>query len=140
MNNTGLAVSPSGKLVPFHKSPLVAILDDEPVMLELMSGELAENGFQTITYSSKDECLAQLSRTLPDVIISDIVAPGMSGIDFLRVIKSHSRFKDIPVMIISGSIPDRKTEAMRLGAFACLPKPLDLNSIVRTVRRAIEEL
>ena len=137
MNNSNLSVSPSGKIVPLRVKPLVAFTDDEQCLLEFMSGVFRERGYETVTYECHDDCLAQMPEVLPDVVISDIFAPGINGLDLLLAVKKDPLLNSIPIIILSGNIPRLEEEAKGCGAFACLSKPCDIEVIYQTVKNAL---
>jgi two-component system response regulator len=79
------------------------------------------------------DCLQQAS-TLPRVIFLDLHLPRMSGLEILEKVRQDARLKDVPVVIMTGSIDPSDTEACdRLGVTAYLPKPVDLNTFIKIV-------
>src|ERR1035441_686906 len=85
--------------------PTVLFVDDEPCMREVMTMLLGEEGYEIFTASDGLEALAQLRTVTPDVIISDLNMPRMSGFEFLSVVRR--RFPTIPVIASSGAYASR---------------------------------
>jgi CheY-like chemotaxis protein len=83
-------------------TPTILFVDDEPCMRELMALILGEEGYETYTATDGFDALAQLRDFNPDLIISDLHMPRMSGVEFLSVIRH--RFPAIPVIAISGAL------------------------------------
>lgn len=137
MKLASLEVGPNGALLARPSALRIAVLDDEVQFHQLITDIFAELGIETTGFLYKDEFLSQLSSVLPDVIISDIFAPRMDGLQFLRAIKVIPGFRDIPVIIMSGHMAAHAVEAKRLGAFACLAKPCDAKGIISAVRSAL---
>jgi DNA-binding NtrC family response regulator len=137
MNRSRLAVGPDGVMVPFHKRPLIAILDDEPAFRELMADIFMNFGWDSIAYEHKDEFLLHLPLLRPDVIITDVISPRMGGLQFLKAIKADRKFQNIPVIIASACSWAAGQEPAR--AFAIIAKPWECTRMVRTVRRALRE-
>ena len=134
-----LAISAEGELVSVRTKPLIVATDDEPLLLEALSDLFSKFGCEVITYQYKDDCFNELPLTLPDVILTDIRAPRVDGFEFLGEIKSHPKFKSIPVIILSGFLNEENTiEAKRLGAFACVPKPFRPLDVVKPVLDALD--
>jgi CheY-like chemotaxis protein len=79
----------------------ILFVDDEPCMRELMAMILTEEGYEVSTAADGFDALAQLRSSVPNLIISDLQMPRMSGIEFLSVVRY--RFSAIPVIAISGS-------------------------------------
>jgi CheY-like chemotaxis protein len=81
----------------------VLLVDDDPVIRELLSEQLEEAGFKAEQAEDGIDGLVKLRDKLPQVIISDLQMPRMSGIEFIRVVRR--RFPSIPVIVLTGSIP-----------------------------------
>jgi two-component system response regulator YesN len=93
-------------------------------------------GIRAVGAATSEEALKLTKRRKFDVVISDIVRPGMDGLEFLRVFK-QSR-PTVPLIIASGVMDDATARRARwLRAFDCLPKPLSCHELVEVVRAAI---
>ena len=82
----------------------VLLVDDDPLIRKFMSGYLVGAGYVVQTAIDGLDALTKLRAGLPDLIISDLNMPGMSGLEFLGVVRK--RFPQIPVMVISAEAPD----------------------------------
>jgi CheY-like chemotaxis protein len=82
----------------------VLLVEDDPTIREILSMELEEAGFKAQQAEDGIDGLVKLREELPQVIISDLQMPRMSGIEFIWVVRR--RFPSIPVIVLSGSIPD----------------------------------
>ncbi len=114
------------------------IIEDDPFISELLTKELINSGF-TVHYSADAEGGIEILKTrIPDIILLDILLPGMNGFEFLEKIKAEERTKAIPVVILSnlGSEDDIK-KGKGLGADAYLVKA---NFIMEDVVKKIEEV
>ena len=118
--------------------PLIAILDDEKALREIITDELMNEGYEVVAHEDKDAFLDLLPVLQPDLIISDINSPRMSGLEFLHAIKSDERYKHIPVIIVSGAL-DLQTalHVAKLGASDCLSKPFDAGELLEVIQRAL---
>ncbi len=103
----------------------VLVIDDDSGVLELMEAYLSRQGFQVIGVPNGEDALGTLDDTQPDLIILDLVLPGMGGLDVLRQLKQA--LPRVPVVMFSGH-PHTRTvvEAMRRGASDFLRKPFEL--------------
>ena len=79
----------------------ILFLDDDPCMRDVMAMVLNEEGYEVSTAADGFDGLAQLRNSIPDLIISDLHMPRMSGVEFLSVVRR--RFPAIPVIAISGA-------------------------------------
>jgi len=113
----------------------VLIVDDEESIRITLAEFIKENGYSIKTASSGPEALALIEKKNFDVIVSDIVLPGMSGIILLQKIRQKS--PDTQVIMLTGDpTVETASEAVRAGAFDYLTKPLTKQAIKNTVRNA----
>ena len=102
----------------------VLVVDDEPALREVLSQRLTDWGCDVSTAGDVAEAEAVLGRTHPDLVLSDVVLPGLSGLDLLRRFKAHDA--DLPVILITAHANvDAAVEAMKAGATDFLIKPID---------------
>ncbi len=120
-----------------NQTPRVLIVEDEAV-LRLTFGEfLSSEGYEVHTAEDYEEALSHLDRMPFDVVITDIILAGKTGVDLLRTV--NDRGLRCPVVMITGE-PNVETaaDAVRLGAFDYLPKPVTREAIVRVTRMAMD--
>lgn len=103
--------NPSPKTFPYR----ILIVDDEPVLLQTAAMILGERGYQVHTASDGFEALAALRKSLPDLLISDLSMPNMSGFELLSVVRR--RFPQLPVIAISGQFLGTATPGLIADAF-----------------------
>ena len=116
----------------------VLIVDDEEVLRDVLQTLLAREGFDILLASSGEECLFMLDTEEIDLVILDIMLPGISGIDTLRSIRLSN--PSLPVIVITAfSSIDGAIEAMKHGAFHYIPKPFKNDEVVITVNKALEQ-
>lgn len=102
----------------------VLVVDDEPALREVLSQRLTDWGCEVSTAGDVAEAEAILARTRPDLVLSDVVLPGLSGLDLLRRFKQHDA--ELPVILITAHANvDAAVEAMKAGATDFLTKPID---------------
>lgn len=116
----------------------VLVVDDEEFIREIICRKLTGDGYACDAAANAEEGLAKVTEGAFDCVLSDIHMPGMSGLDLLREIGRHDA--DIAVILITGAPDiDAALEAMRLGAYDHLSKPLNLAALEMTVDRALEK-
>jgi two-component system, NtrC family, nitrogen regulation response regulator GlnG len=114
------------------------IVDDDQSIRFVLEKALAREQFLVRSFASAREMLTALDTEEPQVLVSDIRMPGMSGIDLLSKVKT--RLPGLPVIIMTAySDLDSAVSAFQGGAFEYLPKPFDLTKAVELIRRAVEE-
>ncbi|MBF0458674.1 MAG: sigma-54-dependent Fis family transcriptional regulator [Nitrospirae bacterium] len=115
----------------------VLIIDDEQGIRETLCLIFEDEGFSVSLASSAEEGLEFLSKNTPDVIFLDIWLPGMDGIDALEEIRRL--YAKIPVIIISGHGKiEQAVKATKMGAYDFLEKPLSLERVILSAKRAVE--
>jgi two-component system response regulator PilR (NtrC family) len=117
----------------------ILIVDDEEVLRDVLEAVLRREGFDIVLAASGEEALSILDGEEEiDLVILDIMLPGISGIDTLRSIRISN--PNLPVMIITAfSSIDGAIEAMKHGAFHYIPKPFKNDEVVHTVNKALEQ-
>ena len=113
------------------------IVDDDPVVLDTLS-ELFSGEHRCDTAATAEEAIATLSSCEYDVIVTDLVMPGLSGEDLLGFAKAHC--PGTPVLFISGQTDEeRARRLLAKGAFDYLQKPFGLPEVFEKVGLALEE-
>ena len=121
----------------------VLVIDDDPVILELLRVNFEIEGFDVICASDGEEGMQRALAEQPDVVISDIMMPRRDGLQLLTDLKGDARTEDLPVILLSAKA--QKTEVQQgldLGADDYITKPFDplelidrLNAVMSRPRR-----
>jgi response regulator RpfG family c-di-GMP phosphodiesterase len=116
----------------------VLIVDDEPVIREVLLERLAEAGFAVEAAVNSAEAIHKVRGNSFSLILSDISMPGGDGISLLRQVKAER--PEIDVVMLTGVVDvDTAVRAIRLGASDYLTKPFNLDEVVLTVERTLEK-
>src|SRR5215212_1623881 len=117
----------------------ILIVDDEEVLRDVLDAVLRREGFDILMAASGEEALSKLDDDDNiDLVILDIMLPGISGIDTLRAIRISN--PSLPVIVITAfSSIDGAIEAMKHGAFHYIPKPFKNEEVILTVNKALEQ-
>lgn len=113
----------------------VVLVDDDPAFRELLGTVLDRAGYETVAVSSAEEALIVIDEQRPDVVVTDVGLPGVSGYELCRQIKD--RGDEIGVMMISGQRmePFDRAAGILLGADDYMVKPVDPGELVARVWR-----
>lgn len=118
----------------------ILVIDDEPDMVTLYTTILEEKGYSVFGVNSAEEGLETLKQNRPDLILLDLVMPEKTGINLFRDLKKDERYKDIPIVLITGIKDvmggDHKKffEGLRTRVPAAyLEKPVDPKALLKTV-------
>ena len=121
------------------KLPRILVVDDDPFMIELESALLEEEGYEVVALDSAEEALAKIKNVEPDCVITDLVMPGVTGMQLLKDIKDDHRLSDVKVIVLSSkSFEFDKRQAMKFGADGFIIKPIDAESFIQSVRAVLE--
>jgi diguanylate cyclase (GGDEF)-like protein len=115
----------------------VLIVDDDQLMREMLSDCLRVEGIDVRTAGTGEEALLMLEEAPADVIIADLVMPGMGGLDVLDRIKRLQPRPDVIIVTGYGTV-ESAVKALRLGACDYFQKPVNPESLLATVARALE--
>jgi two-component system nitrogen regulation response regulator GlnG len=116
----------------------VWIIDDDRSIRWVFEKALAREGIAHRTFGAAKEALESLPEDPPQVVVSDIRMPGLSGLEFMQQLKN--RLPSTPVIIMTAySDLESAVAAFQGGAFEYLPKPFDVDHAVELVRRALDE-
>ncbi|NEO97458.1 MAG: response regulator [Symploca sp. SIO2E9] len=116
----------------------ILIVEDTLSELELMSHYLRESGYTVINAIGAKEALNKVSEQKPDVIITDVVMPGMSGFELCRRLKTNSVTENIPIVICSSKNQEiDRLWGMKQGADAYLTKPFTREQIIRAIKSVV---
>ena len=117
----------------------VLIVDDAPAHLGALRSMMLQQGYQTFVANSGERALGIAQRTLPDLILLDIVLPGMDGMEVCRRLKAHPVTCDIPVIFMSArSETEDIVAAFDIGASDYITKPLRLAEVCARVRAQLQ--
>jgi CheY-like chemotaxis protein len=117
-----------------RQQQLVLIVDDDLASRELLANYLQPEGYAVVLVSSGTEAIEEARRSLPDLIVTDVLMPGPGGLQTLFVLKNTPETSEIPAIVVSGINP-RILDLMPAAAY--LQKPVDKQKFVQTVRNCL---
>jgi CheY-like chemotaxis protein len=108
------------------------VVDDEPAILRLVAIVLRELGVETLTATDAETATQILKSSVPDLIVSDVRLPGMSGVEFAHQVKADRRLRKTPVLLMSAYSEPKDHEGD-----AFFPKPFDIAELEDIIARFI---
>jgi len=118
----------------------ILIIDDEPDMLEILRFRLEKNGYKIVTASSGEEGLVKAEKIKPDLILLDILLPGISGLEVVKKLKANKLTKKIPVIMVTALISqDAMAKGLEHGAQYFISKPFDPADLLGEIKNAIKD-
>ncbi|SRR5579862_1771964 len=115
----------------------IAIIDDEPAMVEVISTLCRDKGYQVFPYNSAQKAIDSLPSVLPQVVITDIKMEKVGGFDVLRECREITPTPAV-IMITAYASVETAIEAMKMGAYDYITKPFKIDELQLTVQRALD--
>lgn len=113
----------------------VLVVDDETFIINLLKNGLTENGFEVITADNGFDGIIAVEEQKPDIVITDIMMPRLTGLEFLKALKNNSATAGIPVFLISAmDQADMVQQGLDMGAADYITKPFKINEIIGKLR------
>ncbi len=117
-------------------NPVIYAVDDETEILEILEEILTSANYEVHTFTKAQDLLDNLTESKPELVISDINMPEMSGLEMVRRISEHD--SDLPVCFLSGFITKEiLMEALSYGAYSFIEKPFKTERVLTVVKNAV---
>jgi twitching motility two-component system response regulator PilH len=112
----------------------ILVVDDSPTERHVLTTALANAGFDVVQCSSGDEAVANTKVIMPDLILMDVVMPGLNGFQATRQISKDAATKHIPVIMCTSKGQETdKIWGMRQGARDYMVKPVDVPALLNKI-------
>jgi signal transduction histidine kinase len=130
----------SGSTSPVSNTTwLVLIVDDTPTNLEVISEALSDAGFDVAMATSGERALQNIERRIPDLILLDVMMPGINGFETCRRLKASDRTRHIPIIFMTAlADTDSKVQAFELGAVDYITKPFHEKEAIARVKTHLQ--
>ncbi len=113
----------------------ILVVEDNASEQDLIISYLVEGGYSVISAPNGQEALKKIEERLPDVVVTDLVMPGMSGLELCRSLKKNQDTKDLPIVACTSKNQELdKLWGMKQGIDVYVTKPFSREDILRAVR------
>jgi CheY-like chemotaxis protein len=120
--------------------PLVLVVEDNPVNLELVEAVLDREGYEVISAVSAEEALKRLERLRPDLVLLDIQLPGLDGLGLTRLLKANPATVEIPIVALTAHArPEDRQAALDAGCVEYISKPIDTRTLPTQLAAVLRE-
>ena len=115
----------------------VLVVDDEPMIRLLLRQALELDNFDVSVAKDGVDALEKVKENQPDVLVLDIMMPKMDGIAVCKALRKAQETAQIPIILLSGQAHYSKRELLRTGASRYLPKPVEIDALVGSIRELV---
>ena len=115
----------------------ILIADDEPNQIATIQSLLTERGYTVLTAANGEQAVAKAVNAQPDLVILDIMMPGMDGTEVAMILKNDSRTKHIPIFFVTAMISPEDQINMKGNPNLILAKPVKLYELLEAIRNAL---
>ncbi len=117
------------------KRPKILVVDDQPMNVELFEAQLSTAGYEVVTAYSGEEALTKVEGEKPDLILLDVVMPGLNGFDIIKILRGKAETLFIPVVMVTAlSEMKYKIQAIESGVDNFLTKPVNYLELITQVK------
>jgi len=115
----------------------ILIVDDEPTLRRTLRANLLARGYQVALAETGEDALAQATARLPDLVILDLMLPGLSGLEVCRLLRARSA---MPILVLSARGEEQtKVRALDMGADDYLTKPFGMDELLARLRALLRQ-
>lgn len=119
----------------------VLVVDDSPMIREMVSSHLTQHGFKVVEAGDGAEAIEKIQAKLPDLIVTDVVMPRMNGYELCRWIKSNAQTKNLPVVMCTTKSEEfDKYWGMKQGADAYITKPYQPPELLNILQELLSKI
>ena len=117
----------------------ILVVDNDPYILMMTKSRLEANGYEVVTTPDGTETVKIAKKSKPDLILLDIIMPGMEGCEVCSKLKEEAETKEIPVLIFTvSSRRDIEELCLKAGAKAVIAKPFDAVELLVLIKKAMD--
>lgn len=117
----------------------ILVVDDDPVIIKLLTSVLPENGYEVMASQEAPEGLEMAMKRAPDLIILDVMMPIINGFNMCRLMKSQPECRDIPVILLTSRAGDEDRRiGQEVGANAYVSKPFNTQELLAKIRELLD--
>lgn len=117
------------------RKSLILLVDDEPGILKILTIQLKHGGYEVLSTTSGAEAVEMVRDKRPDLVLLDVLMPGMSGLEVLDAIRA---FSQVPVIVFTAN-PRIAEIAGSMGVSDCIPKPFDPEKLTERIGVILEK-
>ena len=119
----------------------ILVVDDEEPILELLRFNLEKEGYQVYVAKDGQEALERVEKEQPNLLVLDVMLPGMDGLEVCRTLRLHPRFQQIPIIMLTAKGEEIDTVlGLELGADDYMTKPFSLRELLARIKARLRRI
>lgn len=122
-----------------EKKKKILFIEDLPEIQKLVSSRLRSNGYDVSVAKDGQEGMVKVESEKPDLIITDLAIPKITGNVIVRILKSSEKHKHIPIIMLSAFIHEKMGAGLDFPADAYIPKPFDAAVLLAKIKELLHE-
>lgn len=122
-----------GRNIEERRAKRILVVDDDLPLRGMLSTVLRRHGYQVYLAGDGGEAQRALMLHRPDVVLLDLMMPGINGWDFLQRLQETGYLGRVPIVVISAHVRKEPQALLRLGVSAILPKPFNLDDLLDVI-------
>lgn len=116
----------------------ILVVEDEPAIQELISYGLRQAGHVTLCAGDAEQAMTIVNDVLPDLVLLDWMLPGMSGIEFAKLLRRVARTKNIPIIMLTARVEESdKVSGLEIGADDYITKPFSPRELIARIKAVL---
>jgi len=116
----------------------ILLVDDDPAILKFLKPMFLKNNYDPVFAEDGVEAIIKIKESIPDLVVSDIMMPRMTGLELYRYLQGDARTAEIPFIFLSAKDdPSDQLKGLRIGAEEYLTKPFDLKNLFGTIKKVL---
>src|SRR5262245_24303015 len=121
-----------------NTSAKILVVDDEPINVDILEQELEDLGYQTMSAMNGQEALTKVAAESPDLILLDVMMPGMDGFTVCRLLKEKEETQFIPVVFMTAlGEKEHRIRGIKAGGYDFFTKPPDRQVLLARIQNAV---
>ena len=122
------------------KKPIILSVDDEPANLKLLEAILVPRGYDVVSIANGEDALRMIKSRSIDLVLMDLMLPGMDGLQISRKIKENKKYRHIPIIMLTAHTGvESFIKSLSNEVFAHLQKPFETEELINIVQTALEQ-
>jgi DNA-binding response OmpR family regulator len=123
-----------------NTKPVIMLIDDSSTNNLLYENILSEEGYDIVVCEGAVSALKRMEKDVPDLILLDLMMPGMDGFSFIEKKNTNIKWRSIPVLMLTARIDSQsENRAYKMGVLEYLIKPIGISEITAKIKKILEE-